>query len=260
MNHVQDRANGGTAGSASSRQSQLLPRVKLIWAGALAVAVVMVAGCGSAAVTPSSGGESLVAMTVTKPAGSAVTRNAGDRPTHPASDAASRKGYVKKAGNGRPAPPRITNGPVIQRPAAGTGGDTVNDDNPSSKASRADAGGRPTIVGKFDPCQLVSASQARAITGHAITVKEAPLGPTCIYHEVGTSASVTMAVETIRVASVVRHLKTLSRVQVGSRTGYCVVAGNTVTYLALSGNRGLVITAPCAQGAKFAAVASPKLR
>ncbi len=154
--------------------------------------------------------------------------------------------------------PKTTPTTVVQKPAAGTGGNTANDDNPGGKASRADAGGRPTVAGLPNPCALVSTAQAGSITGHAITAHEAPLGPTCIYE--GTGTAVTMAVERVRVTSLTRRIQKLVRQSVGGHTVYCGHYGSPITYAVLSGqDRVLSITAPCAVGTRFAAAALAKL-
>lgn len=157
---------------------------------------------------------------------------------------------------------KITRGNPVRHPAAGTGGDVANDDNPtgSDKASRADSGG-PTVQGQPNPCALVSQAKAQAFTGKQLaTPKEAPLGPTCLYQVSGArTTAATVVVETVAFSTLRPHVKGLSQSTIQGHTAYCGVYGVATTFVPLSGKRVLTITAPCAVGAKFAATALPKL-
>lgn len=251
MKHVQSGALMTGADRSPSGGPRTRSGAKVVCAGAIALGLLVV-GCGSSSPAPSSSGEGVAttaAQTLGPPAQGLVRI--------PARAAAVGKVVHRKA-NERYAPPRIVKGNPVQRPAPGTGGNTANDENPPSKASRADSG-RPTTYGQPNPCMLVSAAQAQAITGKGVAVKEAPLGPTCIYQVSGVTVPITIAVERLSVSTLKPHIKKLSQLNVGGRTAYCGVYGAAVTYVPLSGGRVIHVSAPCAVGTKFAAAALPKL-
>jgi hypothetical protein len=147
----------------------------------------------------------------------------------------------------------------VQQPVEGTGGNSANDDNPSGKASAADTGNHPTGTTGANPCVLVSAAQAAAFTGKAVAVKEAPLGPTCIYQASGAREPITLAVERVNLSTLKRHIRKLTTLTIGGRLAYCGVYGTAITYVSLPGHRVLSVTGPCAVGKQFATAAVPKL-
>ena len=240
--------------------------VKLACAGAICTAALVVAGCGSSSEVPRPSSANGGAATMAIQTRDETTKgNARGAALHHAHRAAQRQFDPAAAGKMQPkvkdhyAPPKVTKGNSVQRPFAGTGGATANDDNPAGKASRADSGGRPTTSGQPNPCALVTGAQAQGFTGKAVVMKEAPLGPTCIYHVSGENTSVTIAVERLHFSALKPHIEKLSQVSIGGRAGYCGVYGAGVTYVPLTGNRVLNVSAPCAVGTKFAAAALPKL-
>ena len=253
MKHVQHSAPPTGSDRARSPIPRRCSAVKLACAGALSVTALIAVGCGSSSTAPSTSGDN-VASTAAKTV--ATTARPARKAAHPPT---VHKVIRPRHSNEHSRPPKITKGNSIQRPVAGTGGATANDDNPAGKASRADTGGRPTTRGEPNPCVLVSGAQAQAFTGKAVTVKEAPLGPTCIYQESGAKTPVTIAVGRMRFSAIKPHLKKLSQLTIGGRTAYCGVYGAAITYVPLSGNRVLNVAAPCAIGTRFAAAALPKL-
>ena len=156
----------------------------------------------------------------------------------------------------------VTHGNPIHRPVHGTGGASHNDDNPGL----ADTGGPQRhkgqpIAGQVDPCTLVSQSEARSIVGGPMEVPlEAPLGPTCIYQASGHKRSITLAVESINFSQVKRHITHTKQVVVQGRSAYCGNYGQPTTFVPLSGNQVLTVTAPCSEGKLFAARALPRLK
>lgn len=252
MKHVPHSALATGSPPAPSRGPRRRSGVTLACAGALSVMALLVAGCGSSSKTSSASSHG-VATTVVH-ARAATAQGPARRAARPKAIKA-----IRHKTNQRYAPPKITRRHAVQRPVAGTGGNTANDDNPASKASRADSGARPTTSGEPNPCVLVSGAQAQALTGKRIAVTEAPLGPTCIYQESGVKAPVTIAVERLRFSALKPHIKKLSELAIGGRTAYCGVYGTASTYVPLTGDRVLNVSAPCAVGTKFAAAALPKL-
>lgn len=237
--------------------------IKLAFAGGLAAAALAVGGCGSAGTASnpsattvaSASAQTALASTGHAPAAKVHARV---RVVH-AHSAALKKSTGSHAQQ-RYLPPKITRGHQIQRPAPGTGGNAVNDDNPTGKPSRADSG-RPTTAGQANPCVLVSRAQAQAFSGHAIkAVTEAPLGPTCIYQLVGSKREVTVAVEMAAFAAMKSHTKTGSHLTISGRAAVCArYNGSAVTYVALPGKRVLAVSAPCSVGSRFGVAALARL-
>jgi hypothetical protein len=112
----------------------------------------------------------------------------------------------------------------------------------------------------FNPCKLVSLSEAQAITAGAVTSRiEAPLGPTCIYRSAASKAEITVAVESISLSQVSRQMGKRKPLSVGTRNGYCGRLGTQMLFVPLTTGRVLHITAPCAIAQQFAARALPRL-
>jgi hypothetical protein len=142
----------------------------------------------------------------------------------------------------------VTAGVVTHRALPGSGGATLNDDNPRQAGTHPKAG--------RDPCTLVSKAQAQAILGRAISNPvEAPLGPTCIYQPAGTKSLVTVTVASVNFATIRRHLRDRKRIDVNGHTAYCGTYGQVATFVLLAHGRVLNVTAPCAIGTRFAAQA-----
>lgn len=267
MNHAQHDPVTAAPSLDRSRSLRQRSSIRVACAGAIAATALLAAACGSSSTAPGAAGEGVQAAVA--PTGSVVqsTATISHLPAstvheRTATDRGTRESVVDRRAQRAPdedyAPPRITKGKVLQHPVHGTGGNSVNDDNPGAKGSFADSG-RPSTNGEPDPCTLVSAARAEAITGRSVKLTEAPLGPTCIYQLSGARNPVTVAVERLRFSTVQKHIKWLSKSKVSGQTAYCGKYGSTVTYVPLSGQRVLDISASCQIGAKFAAVAVPAL-
>lgn len=141
----------------------------------------------------------------------------------------------------------VSNGKTAQRPMRGTGGDEINDDNPG----RADSGSGS--ASGLNPCTLVPVSEVRTIVGEPIaTAQEAPLGPTCIYGWASAKSQITVTVESVDFAKIRPEISDRTRVSVAHHVAYCGDYGQRATFVPLSGDRVLNITAPCAIGARLA--------
>jgi hypothetical protein len=144
---------------------------------------------------------------------------------------------------------------AVRHAASGTGGHAVNDDN----AGTAD-GGASAAADQIRPCSLISKAEAQAVIGKPIaSVQEAPLGPTCIYQPRGTSALVTIALETADLAATRRSLHHPTLSEVAGHAVFCGGAGPPISYTQISGGRVLDTAAPCRIGAKLSALALGRL-
>lgn len=149
---------------------------------------------------------------------------------------------------------RVSDKTVTYHPLHGTGGGELNDDNPGN----ADAGAHAS--GSEDPCTLVTRSEGQAILGGSVSApSEAPQGPTCIYQRVGSKSLVTLAYQSIDLARIKAQIHGAKRFEIDHRTAFCGVYGQPTTFVALTSGRALSITAPCAVGRRFAAVALTRL-
>jgi hypothetical protein len=132
-------------------------------------------------------------------------------------------------------------------------------------ASPAIQRGRRTVVedesgrsvASFNPCTLVSLSQAQAITrGAIVTRQEAPLGPTCLYRLRRSKSMITVAIESVSLAQVSGRTSTRrAPVEVGGHRGYCARLGAQMLLVPLRGRQLLTVTAPCVLAQRFAAEA-----
>ena len=113
---------------------------------------------------------------------------------------------------------------------------------------------------QLNPCTLVSASEAQAITGGPVVGPvEAPLGPTCIYRPNGSKAQITLAVESMSFSKVTHQMTKPNRVTVRGHLAYCGRLGAPMLFIPLSGGRVLNVTAPCGMAQRFAATALGRL-
>ena len=157
-----------------------------------------------------------------------------------------------------PAHDAVTRGAVISKPVAGTGGTTINDDNPKQTANRADSGNQTST--QANPCTLISKADAEAlIRGPIAAPREAPLGPTCIYQPIHGKSSITLSVESINFAKIKPHMRQVTQFTVHGHAGYCGKYGQAMTFVPLAGGKVLNITAPCSVGTPFAARAIARL-
>jgi hypothetical protein len=173
--------------------------------------------------------------------------------THSTAASVAKTATAQATTKARPDP--VSDGVHTQRPMRGTGGDEINDDNPG----RADSG-NGTAVGQ-NPCTLVSKAESEAIVnGPIASLREAPLGPTCIYQPVGAKNFITVSVESLDFATLAPQIHHRVRVAIAGHTGYCGNYGRPTTFVLLTGKRVLNIAAPCGVGVQFAARALPRLK
>ena len=266
LDHMKHQQHPMTA-SPRRRQRLALPSVAL----AGVVSLVALAGCGGSSKTPPASSSTAAAQVSAPAASSTPAVSSQSEAATTASRAKKSKAHIRAAAHhaARSSHARtqvikstptikITKGNPVHKPAAGTGGNAVNDDNPTGKASFADSGGGST--GTSNPCNLVSQSQASSFTGKSIgKPRLAPLGPTCVYQELGGKTEVTIALQLAAFAKLKSHIRDLSTVTIAGHTGYCGVYGTPVTYFPMAQDRLLSISASCSVGTKFAAAALPKL-
>ena len=113
---------------------------------------------------------------------------------------------------------------------------------------------------RFTPCNLVTPEQARTVLGAPILDPvEAPQGPTCIYRTRDGRGFVTVAVQSLRLDTLMPRLRLRHRVAVAGRTGYCGTYGQPMLYVPISHGRVLSIAAPCAVAKRFAIRAMRRL-
>ena len=255
--------------TASPRRRQRLALPSVALAGV--VSLVALAGCVGSSKAPSASSSTAAAQTqapaaTSSPAVSSQS-SAATTSSHAKKGTAHARAAAHHAVRSRHARSQVTkststvkviHGNPVHKPAAGTGGNTINDDNPTGKASFADSG--TGASGSTNPCHLVSQSQASTFTGKSIgKPRLAPLGPTCVYQELGGKTEVTMALQLAAFAKLKSHIHNLSTVTIAGHVGYCGVYGTPITYVPMAQDRLLSISAPCSVGTKFAAAALPKL-
>lgn len=266
QDHMKHRQHSMTA-SPRRRQRLALPSVAL----AGVVSLVALAGCGGSSNTPAASSSTASAQV---PAPAASSSSAASSPTAQATTSshakkskgasraavhhAARSTHARTHAVTSSSTVKITRGNPVHKPARGTGGNSVNNENPTGKASFADSGSGAT--GSTNPCRLVSQSQASSFTGKSIgKPRLAPLGPTCVYQELGGKTEVTMALQLAAFAKLKPHIHDLSTVTIAGHTGYCGIYGTSIMYVPMAQDRLLSISAPCSVGTKFAAAALPKL-
>lgn len=234
------------------RKAPVLPGMILACGAAL-----LIVACGGGSSTPA-GSSSTPSANVTAGTSGAQQSTAGANKTQGSSSsdhAAGKSQRIVKSDD------VVTHGNPTHRPVHGTGGASHNDDNPGA----ADTGGPVAhngqpVAGQVNPCALVSKSEAQSIVGGQLDVPlEAPLGPTCIYQRAGNRSAVTLAVESINFSQVKQHITHTKQVVVQGRPAYCGNYGRPTTFVPLSGNQVLTVTAPCSEGKLFAARALPRL-
>jgi len=172
------------------------------------------------------------------------------------------------AGNAAPVgPPGSAGNPLV---AVGTRAEPLTQPPPPARSPQPTASTvAPTppprllhaaTASASEPCALVTASQASAILGAPIEPPvQAPQGPTCIYRTVGGANVVTVAVETVSVAALLKLTLAASPVLIAGRTGFCGGPDRPTLYVPLLGGHALVVSAPCAAATRLAALALPWL-
>lgn len=179
--------------------------------------------------------------------GSSSTNNASTRDNSPGKS--SQRTIAQHHGD------IVSNGTTTQQPMHGTGGDEINDDNPG----RADSGNGS--ANGLNPCTLVPEAEVRAIIGKPIaTPQEAPLGPTCIYRSPSANSQITVTVESVDFAKIKPQIRDRARISLARHTAYCGDYGQQTTFVPLSDDRVLDITAPCTIGTRLAEKAMSRLQ
>ena len=110
-----------------------------------------------------------------------------------------------------------------------------------------------------EPCSLVSHRRAAAILGGSVRVSQEPQGPTCVYAMRGSAKQVTLVVESTRLASLRKHARKADPVRVAGHTGWCLHYESSSIAVPLAGGRVLHAMGPCAEAARFAALALPRV-
>ena len=222
-------------------------KVALRYALLLSVAALLVSACG--------GSSSLLSKSSSTSSGSVSPAASSDR----TGDKSGASGHpTNRSTRVSSAHDAVTRGTVISKPVAGTGGTTINDDNPKQTASRADSGNQTST--QTNPCTLISKADAEALIGGPIAApREAPLGPTCIYQPIHGKSSITLSVESINFAKIKPHMRKVTQFTVRGHAGYCGKYGQTMTFVPLAGGKVLNITAPCSVGTPIATRAIARL-
>lgn len=241
----------------------------------------LAAVCVLPALVGACGGSSHRTLTVTTTQAARATPNAsnpdiGAAPgqgsgtsAHSSGSSAHSSGRAKRHADNLSGPAAITSASSEASPAAAP--------SAQSHAGQADSGvsastSRPQkakLVSDNDtenmpsnavnPCTLVTLREARSITAGAVSqAVEAPLGPTCIYRG-GRRANITLAVETVHISQVTRHLATIKHVSVAGHPAYCGGHGTPVLWMPVQGNQVLNVTASCSVARQFAALALSRL-
>jgi hypothetical protein len=104
-----------------------------------------------------------------------------------------------------------------------------------------------------EPCKLVTQRQAAGILGTGTTASERPQGPTCVYSNAGRT--VTLVVEDNSVAQLRKGARKATKVQLGSRTGWCLKYQATSVVVGISGGRVLRADGACQAGVRFVTLA-----
>ncbi len=135
---------------------------------------------------------------------------------------------------------------------------TVQKSRPTPEASSDDLQKR--AASQFNPCRLVTVSEAHVITGGAVTSRtEAPLGPTCIYSGAKPLGQITVTIESRALSQVSHQMQQRKPLTVGNRRGYCGRLGAQMLYVPLTSGEVLHVTAPCAIAEQFAIRALPRI-
>jgi len=109
---------------------------------------------------------------------------------------------------------------------------------------------------QFNPCTLVSLTQAQAITHGSVKGRTlARLGPTCIYRAGNARNDVTLVVETLSVSQVAHQMTRPAKLTVAGHPAYCGRLGLQMLFVGLPGSRLLNVTAPCPVAKQFAVAA-----
>jgi hypothetical protein len=241
----------------------------------LGAASVLAAGCGGNGAGDKAGpagngpvpptvGPGGVQLSTGGAQGEAVSVRPGAAVTLTKAERAARKGEsIKKAAGFDPQPnvakvvaPKAAIKRTSQRAVQPVG--TPEHQAPVHESQHKKTSGRIATAAKHaansaanSPCKLVTRREASAILGRSVRQSLAPQGPTCIFAS-GRKALVTMSVQQVRFATILKTARVVSHQRVGDHTIYCLQAGARSTYVPLSSKGVLSITGGCTTGARFA--------
>jgi hypothetical protein len=119
----------------------------------------------------------------------------------------------------------------------------------------------------MNPCRLVTLAEAQTITrGAVVSSREAPLGPTCIYHAPAGKASarhslsdITVAIASGNASGITRQMVKPAPILVGGHHAYCGKLGGQTLIVPLRSGQLLNVTAPCVIAERFAQAALKRL-
>ena len=101
----------------------------------------------------------------------------------------------------------------------------------------------------IEPCKLVTRSEASSILGKGTKAVERPQGPTCVYTNAGRT--ITLVVEDNSVAQLRKSARKATKVDLGSKTGWCIKYQSTSVIVGISEGRVLRADGPCQAGVRF---------
>jgi hypothetical protein len=241
----------------------------------LGAASALAAGCGSSGgdgkagpagsgpVPPTVGAGGVALSTGGAPGTVPTARTTASKTLTKAERAAIKDEDVRKAAGFDPQPnvakvvaPRAAVRRSSHRPVQPVG--TPEDQRPVHESQHKKTSGRIATAAKNaansaanSPCKLVTRREASAILGRSIRQSLAPQGPTCIFAS-SRRALVTLSVQQVRIATILKTARVVSHQRVGGRTVYCLKAGAQGTYVPLGAQGVLSITGACTTGARFA--------
>jgi hypothetical protein len=240
-----DRKHGST-----NRPSRRIGGAAFVSLVACAAAIA-VAGCGGSGATTT--GQSSAAPASASGSVSQTASTAASAQTHTTqhSTRGAKSETARREG-------RVLSGNAVQRPAPGTGGGTLNDDNTKQVASHSDSGTQ-VFGNEPNPCRLVPQADAESIIGQPIGVpRMVPLGPTCLYQTHGARSPITLSVQVLNFSKIEPHMRKVTRLRIRGLNAYCGTYGRPMTFVPL-GRTVLNVTAPCSVGALMAAEAVSRL-
>jgi hypothetical protein len=240
----------------------------------LGAASALAAGCGSSGdgkagpagsgpVPPTVGAGGVALSTGGAPGAVPTARATASKTLTKAERAAIKDEDVRKAAGFDPQPnvakvvaPKTDVRRSSHRPVQPVG--TPEDQRPVHESHHKKTSGRIATAAKNaansaanSPCRLVTRREASAILGRSIRQSLAPQGPTCIFAS-SRRALVTLSVQQVRLATILKNARVVSQQRVGGHTVYCLKAGAQGTYVPLGAQGVLSITGACATGARFA--------
>lgn len=235
----------------------------VVSAGVICVSVFTIAGCGGSSSSDGGAPKQTARQTPQQSnpdvGQAAVQQSPSSRPTSQ-SHRPNSGSVQRSAATGR--------SPAEQKPSSATRDPSAGRVYPTGRIQKARPpapgtpadDGVPTTGKALNPCHLVSRSEAQSITGLPLAASvQAPLGPTCIYQFSGSTANITITIETLSLAQVTHHLQQKKEVSVGDRKGYCGRLGEGMLFVPLPAGHVLNVTAPCSVAQRFAIMVLSRL-